>query len=64
MRCIALLPCCHTHDALYWRIDGMRVIADRLRGARTEDEATVALVTLASAPSTQRREVRATGINQ
>ena len=50
--CIALLPCCHTHDELYWRIDGMRLIADRLREARTEDDATVALVSLASAPST------------
>jgi len=50
--CIALLPCCRTHDELYHRIDGMRLIADRLRSARTEDEATVALVSLASAPST------------
>jgi ATP-dependent helicase/nuclease subunit A len=51
-RCVALLPCSHTHDALYWRIDGMRVIADRLRDARTEDEATAAVVSLASAPPT------------
>lgn len=49
--CVALLPCCHRHDALYWRIDGMRVIADRLRDARTEEEATAAVVSLAGAPS-------------
>ncbi len=49
--CVALLPCCRKHDALYWRIDGMRVIADRLRDARTEDEATAAGVSLAGAPS-------------
>ena len=50
-RCVALLPYNRTQDALYWRIDGMRVIADRLRGARTEDEATVALVSLDGVPS-------------
>ena len=50
--CIALLPCCHTHDDLYWRIDGLRLIADRLGSARTEDEATVALVALAGASAT------------
>jgi ATP-dependent helicase/nuclease subunit A len=50
--CIALLPSCHTQDELYWRIDGLRLVAERLATAHSEDEATVALVTLAGAPST------------
>ncbi len=46
--CIALLPCCHTPDDLYLRIDALRVIADRLRTARTEHQAAAALVTLSA----------------
>jgi len=51
--CIALLPCCRTHDELYHRIDGMRLIADRLRRRAYRGRGDGGgLVSLASAPST------------
>jgi ATP-dependent helicase/nuclease subunit A len=51
-RCIALLPHCHTMDELHRRIAAMRLIAERLRDAHTEDEALAALVALDGAPAT------------
>jgi ATP-dependent helicase/nuclease subunit A len=51
-RCIALLPHCLSPDELYQRMDGLRVVVERLREAATEDDALAALVALERAPST------------
>jgi ATP-dependent helicase/nuclease subunit A len=51
-RCIALLPWCITPDELHRRLDGLRIVAARLRDAGTEDEALAALVALDRSPPT------------
>jgi len=51
-RCIALLPHCLAPDELHQRIDGLRVVAARLRDAATEDDALAALIALERSPST------------
>jgi ATP-dependent exoDNAse (exonuclease V) beta subunit len=51
-RCIALLSHCQSVDELHRRVDAMRIIADRLRSAGTEDDALAALVALEGSPST------------
>ncbi|HVS42738.1 MAG TPA: UvrD-helicase domain-containing protein [Candidatus Dormibacteraeota bacterium] len=51
-RCIALLPHNTAPDELYQRVDGMRVVATRLRDAGGEDEALAALLALDRSPST------------
>ena len=49
-RCVALLSACREPDELYRRVDALRVVAARLRGARNEDASLAALVDLAGAP--------------
>ncbi|HEX6491859.1 MAG TPA: UvrD-helicase domain-containing protein, partial [Candidatus Dormibacteraeota bacterium] len=53
-RCIALLPHCKEPDELHQRVDGMRVVAARLREAGTEDDALAALLALERSPKNGR----------